>query len=230
MKAGKMTYLSTALLSGLLALPAMAQVGGDNPPPPPPPPADGGGNPPPPQNGGGNRGGNNANNNNGGRMGRMNPEEMRKRMEDQIKTSLGMTDEEFTALKPKLEKVRELQRDANPRPGFGGGPGGPGGPGGRGNRDGGGPGGPGGAGGPGAAGGSGAATSDQPQSDVQQKVRALREAVDAKAADSDLIAKMEAVRSAKTKAREELHKAQEDLKQFLSKRQEAALVSTGMLD
>ncbi len=54
--------------------------------------------------GGGNGGGG------GGRGG--NPQQWRQQMEDRLKQALGTTDDEYTALQPKIEKVQQLQRDA----------------------------------------------------------------------------------------------------------------------
>ena len=49
------------------------------------------------------------------------------RMNDRLKTSLKVTDEEWTVLKPLVEKVQTAQRDAGAGRGFGGRGGGPGG-------------------------------------------------------------------------------------------------------
>ena len=81
------------------------------------------------------------------------------RMIDDIKQQLGMSDADFSAIQPGVEKVMQLQREANFRPMFGpggGGPGGPGGPPGGIGGPGGGPSGQGfGQGGPGGGGGGG---------------------------------------------------------------------------
>jgi len=154
--------------------------------------------------------------------------EMRQRMMDRMKEFVGASDEEWKTLQPKIEKVQQLQRDAYPRGGgpmmFGGGPGGfagPGGPGGRGGF-GGGPGGP-----PPGFGGPGGG---QP-SDVQQKVQELREALDNKDTSAEeLKAKAQAVRDARAKAKAELATAQDDLKQAANERQQAALLSMGVLE
>lgn len=150
----------------------------------------------------------------GGRGGgqRMNPEEMRTRMEERLKADLSVTDEEWTALQPKIEKVMTAQRDS--RGGGmmmmrgGRGPGGPGGPG---------------------AGPGGDA--NRPQSEVATKAADLAKVVQDKDAKPDQIkTALEAYRAARAKARESLEAAQKELKELLTPRQEAVLVSNGMLD
>ncbi len=149
--------------------------------------------------------------------------EMRQRMLDRMKEFVGASDEEWKTLRPKIEKVQQLQRDAYPRGGgfmMFGGPGGPGGgPGGGGF--GGGPGGP-----PPGFGGPGG----QP-SEVQQKVQELREALDNKDTPAEeLKAKAQAVRDARVKAKADLSTAQDDLKQSANPRQQAALLAMGVLE
>ncbi len=196
MKSGKWT-LGVALLSGMLCLPVMAQDAGRD------------GNNPPAQDGGNNRGGDRGGQNGGGgRQGRMNFEDFRKQQAERLKTALGMTDEEFTAISPKLDQIRKTERDANNRLyNFGGGRGGRGG-----------------------GGGFGGAGGDQTPSDVQTKGKALQDAIEQKASDGEVLAKLEDYRSAKTKAKEELKKLQDDLRQFISKRQEAVLVANGVME
>jgi hypothetical protein len=213
----KIGLLTTTLLVGALSLPTLAQNA----------PADNGGGQAPAAGagggGGGNGGGGGGGNNQGGGGGggrNFDPAAMRQRMMDRIKTELGATDEEFAALQPKIEKVMTLSRDANAGMGGmyrrGGGGGGPGGRnGGGGGFGGGGPGGPGG---------------DQ-TSDVQTKLRDLQTALQNKDDSADDIkAKLQAFRDAKTAAKASLVTAQEDLKSVLTQRQEAVLVTMGMLD
>lgn len=52
--------------------------------------------------------------NEGGRQGgrRFDPAQFRQRMLDRLKQQLGMSDDEFAAVQPKIEKVFQLQRDA----------------------------------------------------------------------------------------------------------------------
>jgi Spy/CpxP family protein refolding chaperone len=69
------------------------------------------------------------------------------------------------------------------------------------------------------------------QSAVEQASKELRDVLDNKDAKPEEInAKLTAYREARNKARETLASAQKDLKDVLSARQEAVLVSSGMLD
>ncbi len=154
---------------------------------------------------------------NGGR--RFDPAEMRKRMLDRLKTELGATDDEFTALQPKLEKVMTAQREANA---------------GRFGMFGGGRRGRGGAGAPGGGGDTAApqpAASDQPASAVRTASQDLQKTLENKDSKPEEIkAKLDALREAKTKAKADLTAAQADLKGVLTQRQEAVLVEAGMLE
>ena len=142
------------------------------------------------------------------------PAQRQQRMMDNIKTRLGASDDEFAAIQPKLQAVMQDQRDANPRSfgmfgrgGRGGGPGGPGGPGG---------------------GGNGPTT--QP-SVVQSALTDLQTTLDDQNAAPDTIkTKLDTLRQARTKARQDLAVAQADLKSVLTQRQEAVLVLMGYLD
>lgn len=136
------------------------------------------------------------------------PAQWRQRMEERMKEQLGVNDEEWKVLQPKVEKVQQLQMQSRGGGGFGG----------RGR------GGPGGGGGPGG-------DANQPQSPVQQASADLRSVLDNKDSTPEQIkVKLDAYRAARTKAREELTAAQAELKDLLSARQEAALVSMGMLE
>ncbi|MDB5175010.1 MAG: hypothetical protein JWM97_3320 [Phycisphaerales bacterium] len=138
----------------------------------------------------------------GGPGGRPDFAQMRKMFEERMKQQLEVNDDQWAAIQPKIEKIQQLQRDASGR-GFGRGPGGPGGPGGP----------------------------DQQLSPVQEKVKALQEAVASPdATPEDVKAKLEALRHAKAEARKELAKAQDDLRTALNLKQEAVLVVMGMLD
>ena len=55
----------------------------------------------------------------GGFSGPPNPEEMRRRFQDRIKTSLAASDEEWAKLRPAIEKVTHLQDQINPPMGMG---------------------------------------------------------------------------------------------------------------
>ena len=123
-------------------------------------------------------------------------------MMDTVKQQLGVTDDEWTVLQPKLQKVMELSRDAR-----GGGMRG------RGPR------------------GGDTAAPAQPTSDVQDKATALRTALENKDADpKDIARKVAALRDARERAKADLVKAQGELKELLTARQEAHLVLMGMLD
>ena len=159
------------------------------------------------QNGGGGR---------GGRGGNFDPTQMRANMMDRIKTELGATDEEWTAIQPRLSRVLDAQRDARAggRGAFGGGFGG--------RR------GQGGAGGGGAA---GATPSTQPVSAVAKAQADLKAAIDNKdTPPAELASKLATLRDAKEKAKSDLVTAQKSLKELLTQRQEAILVNMGMLD
>ena len=156
--------------------------------------------------------------------------QMRQRFLDMMRQSLGASDDEFKVLLPKIEKVQQLQRDANARGGMfmmfggrgpgGGGPGGPGGPGA-------GPGGPGGPGG----GGFGGPGGDQTPSEVQQKMMDLRETLDNKdSKPEDVKAKLQALRDARAQAKADVVKAQGELRDLLTSKQEAVMVMMGVLE
>ena len=143
----------------------------------------------------------------GGGRGNFNPEEFRTRMEERVKTSLKVTDDEWKVLQPLIEKVQTKQRDSmmGRFGGFGGGRG-PGG------------------GGPGGGGPGG----DRPGSAESQ---ALRTALDGESTSADDIkAKLAAVRDQRKKAAAELTAARADLQKVVTVRQEAVLVSMGVLE
>ncbi len=203
----KIGLLACVMLMCALAAPAMAQNNGGGGGPGGP----GGGGPGGP--GGGPGGGGPGGPGGGGRG------QFQQRMMDTLKQQLGSTDEEFTALQPKIQKVMQAQRDAGGngmRGMFGrGGPGG-GGPGG----------GPGGGQGGGGAGGPGGTPSA-----VQQAQQELRTTLDTSTATPEEIkAKLDALRQARSKAKEDLSAAQGDLKSVLTQRQEAVMVLFGILD
>jgi hypothetical protein len=142
-------------------------------------------------------------------------------MLDNLKTQLGSTDEEFAALEPKLQKVIQAQADVGAGNGGGrGGMFGAGGGGGRRNNGG------------GAAGAGGAnPPAATPLTSVQQAQQDLRTTLDNKSATPEEIKdKIDALRQARAKAKEDLVAAQADLKTVLTQRQEAVLILFGMLD
>ena len=144
------------------------------------------------------------------------------RMNDQIKTALKASDDEWAVIQPLLEKVQTAQRAAMMGGGFGrfGG----------GRRGFGGGGGPGGPGGPGGNGGGPGANAGSPRPGMAE-ADALRTALQSDATSNDEIkTKLQALRDARKKAQDTLEQAREDLKKVLTLRQEATLVQMGLLD
>jgi hypothetical protein len=175
-------------------------------------------------NAGGSAGGRGGGGGGGGGRGSFNPEEFRKQMAERLKTELGATDEDWKAIQPLLEKVTKAQQDVltgRLGRGFGGGRG-PGG---------GGPGGPGG-GGPGGGGPGGAGGENRPPESESQKARSeLTKLLEDKGAtNEDIKAKLAALRAAREKAKADLAKAQTELREVLTLRQEAVLVGAGILE
>jgi len=129
------------------------------------------------------------------------------RMNERLKTSLKVTDEEWTVLQPLIEKVQTKQRDSlsGRFGGFGGGR----------------------RGGDNNAGGT-------PPVDTRPgaaESTALRTAVESDSTSADdLKAKLTAVREVRKKSAAELATAREDLKKVVTVRQEAVLVSMGLLE
>lgn len=154
--------------------------------------------------------------------GQFNPEEFRARMTEQMKTSLGLSDEEFKAIQPKIDAVQKAQGNARVSGGFGGFGGFGGGR--RGNR-----------GGDNAEGTANAAPQRPPlpenATDLQKKSRELSELLDNKDADPAAVkTKLAEVRDLRDKARAELKKAQDELRELLTPKQEAVLVMRGLLE
>jgi len=141
----------------------------------------------------------------GGRRGNFDPAQMRARMEQMMKEQLGVSDDEWKVIQPKLEKVQQAQRDARGG-GFGGMMGG-------------------------RRGGRGGFGGNQPETPVAKAAQDLRQTLENKDAKSDdILAKLKAYRAARDEARENLAKAQKDLREVLTQRQEAQLVLMGTLD
>lgn len=161
--------------------------------------------------------------------------QMRQRMEEMLKERLGATDDEWSVLQPKIEAVQKLQHELHPRPDFG--PGGP-----RGNGDAAGPpDGPGGQnpdarGGPDASGpgggppdmGPGGPNDNSPLQKAVGQLNDLLRTGDPK--PDDVKAAMAKVRDERTKVRADLVKAQSDLKSVVSTKQEAVLLTMGILE
>ena len=151
----------------------------------------------------------------GGRQ--FDPERMRQMMEQRMQEMLGATDTEWKVLGPRVMKVQELSRQSGGgfRGMFGrgmrGGPGG-GGPGGR-------------------PGGRGPGGMNRELTEVEKAQEELQTTLDNTAATPDTIKQqLTKLRAAREKAKQELAKAQKDLRQVLTLRQEASLVLMGMLD
>ena len=158
--------------------------------------------------------------NNGGRQGRGNfdPAQFRAQMMERLKTQLGASDDEWKVLEPKVTKVMDASRAASTNRGGFGGPGGPGGD--RGGRTRGGD----------TAGGTPAAPTT-PATPVAQAAQELRTVAENKASTPEECAqKLAAYRAAREKAKGEVVAAQKELKELLTPKQEAILVSTGTLE
>jgi hypothetical protein len=132
------------------------------------------------------------------------PAQMRQDRLNRMKEQLGTSDDEWKVLQPKVEKVMEAQRETFA---FGGGFGGRGGRGGGGGGD------------------------QQPTTAIGKASADLRTALENKDTPADEIAKkLTALREAREKGRAQLQAAQKELKEILTQRQEAVLVSSGMLE
>ena len=143
------------------------------------------------------------------------PEQMRQRMEQfrqeastRMRESLGMNEDEWKAIQPKIEKVQTLSRQSRGGGMFG-----------RMRRGRGGP--PGGTPSPDAP----------PQSDVQKKTAELQTLLQNKEASPDQIkAALKGLREARAKVADELTAARKELREVLTLKQEAQLVLMGLLD
>lgn len=146
-----------------------------------------------------------------GGPGGFDPAEFRQRMEERMKDRLGATDDEWAVLQPRLRKVQDLRAGGMRGMGrflFGG----------RGGR--GGPGGP-----PPLPG-------DTPDS-VRKVVEAserLGDLVEQDAAAEDLKAALDTLRGAKREQQQALDKAQQELREVLTLKQEAMMVMMNMID
>lgn len=147
----------------------------------------------------------------GGR-GNFDPEQMRARMMERYREVLEVKDDaEWKLLEGRITKVMEARRDMG---GFGRGFGGPGGPGGR---RGGGEGGD--------QGGERRRFGGEPNPEAES----LQKAIEAKASNDEIKAKLAKYREAQKTRQATLEKAQADLRQVLSVRQEANAVLMGLL-
>jgi Spy/CpxP family protein refolding chaperone len=138
-------------------------------------------------------------------------EAMQQRMAEMMRQRLGASEEEWQVLAPRVQKVMTLRQQAAVRGGFGGFGGRRGGPGGPGRGD---------------------AQRDPadmpPVAAATENLRTLLE--DESAEPADIKAALQALRDARSKAEQELAEAQTQLREVLSLRQEAALVTMGLLD
>ena len=80
------------------------------------------------------------------------------------------------------------------------------------------------------AGGGGPFGGQDDNSPVAQASRDLQKAIEGNASDDEYKAKLAALRDARAKAKAELTAAQKELKEVLTQRQEAVLVTNGMLE
>ena len=150
----------------------------------------------------------------GGGRGNFDPAQARQQYMMRLKEQLGSTDDEWKALEPKVTKVMDARRDNRAGGGGRGGPGGQGGRRGGGNNA-----------------DPNAAAAAQPTTPVGQAEADLRKTVADKAAAPDEInKKLAALREAREKAKADLTAAQKELKELLSARQEAILVTNGLLE
>ncbi len=176
---------------------------------------------PPAPDGGAKQGGGQGGGGQGGR-GNFDPEQFKQRMLDRMKESLGLSDDEMKALQPKIEAVQKLQAQvrggARGFGGFGGG-------GGMQRRRGG-------NGGGGDATPAAPTTPPEPKSESEKKTQELQALVDNKEnTDVKAIkAKLQEVREIREKARGDLKKAQDELRELLTPKQEAQLVLMGILE
>jgi len=164
----------------------------------------------------------NNNQNRGDRRG--NFEEFRQRMAERLKASLKVTDDEWAVLQPLIEKVQTKQRESmmGRFGGFGGFGGGR-----RGGDSGGGGGGNSGGGNNGGGGDRG----DRGDRAGSAESQALRTALENESASTEeLKAKLAALREAHKKSAAELAAAREELRKVVTVRQEAVLVTMGILE
>jgi Spy/CpxP family protein refolding chaperone len=180
----KQRSLLAALVSVIASTWVMAQPAPPKPPVPSRPPVAGG------QSGG---------------SGQLEPARVRQALYDTIRQQLDVTDAQWDAILPKLEKAREAQ--ANMRSGAG----------------------------IGIGRAQGGAARVQMPPDVDTPLGHAMSDLRAALGDKDVTAdelnkKMTAVREAREKAKEELKKAQEEIKATLTPRQEAVLMTLGQLE
>jgi Spy/CpxP family protein refolding chaperone len=139
--------------------------------------------------------------------------QVEKQRQKQLQEELGATDEEWKALGPKIEKVRTLSRLVGDDGAAGGMPGG--GPGGM----------------PGRAMFMRNADPNAQPADIENKAQTLQTLLANKQAKPEaVVASLKAYRDARVKTKQDLAKAQQELKDVLTVRQEAQLVTMGILE
>lgn len=141
--------------------------------------------------------------------GNFDPAQMRQRMMERMREQFGVKDDaEWKLISERIEKVNDARREVGGGRGammmFGGGRGGPGGPGGGGGR-----------------GGFGGESS--PEADALQK------AIESNAPADEIKSKLAKYRESQKAKEAKLTKAQDDLRQVLSAKQEATAVLMGLL-
>lgn len=173
---------------------------------------------------------------NQGGQGNFDPAQMRQQMMERMREQFEVKDDaEWTLISQRIEKVNEARRAMGGGGGGFGGFGGPGGPGGRppgGAQDGGPGGGGGGArggGGPGGPGGFGGGGPGGFNRQPDPAAEALQKTIEAKGTSEEIKAKLAQLREARKEKEAKLEKAQADLRQVLTARQEALAVLMGML-
>jgi len=141
--------------------------------------------------------------------GNFDPAAMRAQYMTRLKEQLGANDDEWKVLEPKITKVMDASRAARSTGGFGGGR----------TR------------GPGGTGGGTTPTPDANQSPVSKASADLRAVVDKKdAAASEYTQALAAFRAARDKAKADQAAAEKELKDVLTPKQEAILVSSGTIN
>ena len=127
---------------------------------------------------------------------------------NRIKELLAASDEEWKILEPRILTIQDLLRDSGARGGIASG---------RGRR--------------GGFGGTAVADPENPPTAVQNAARELQESLASKDASAeDIKSKLTALRDARVKSQTELAKAQDQLREVLTARQEAVLVMSGLLN
>jgi len=156
---------------------------------------------------------------------RPNREQFRERMMQRVREQMDVKDDaDWKLISDRVTKVMDARREVGAGGGMGmmfGGGGRRGGGGGQGGDQAQGGGGGGRRGGPGGPGGFG---------EPSPEAEALQKALEAKASNDEVKAKLSKYREVRKEKREKLEKAQDDLRKVLSMRQEAAAVMLGLLD